>query len=100
VLPDRQRGNRVVTEFDDHSTAAETTSLTLSERRRPGRMATVSPALTPILRGTAVSAPSPASDERREDDLAPGIGIAVSVLISAPMCALALWITWRIVRYW
>jgi hypothetical protein len=83
-----------VTELRDHSTAVET-SLTLSERRRPGRMATVSPALTPILRGVAV--PSPASEEGRESDLAPSIGIAVSVLISAPIWALVLWITWRLI---
>ena len=66
------------------------TPLTLSERRRPGRIATVSPALIPLLRGGTVS--SPVVEERRANDLAPAIGIAVSVVISGLIWALLLWI--------
>jgi hypothetical protein len=64
--------------------------LSLLERRRPGRIATVSPALIPLLRGGTVS--SPVCEERRESDLAPAIGIAVSVVISGLIWALLLWI--------
>ena len=66
------------------------TPLSLSERRRPGRIATVSPALIPLLRGGAVS--SPVCEERRESDLAPATGIAVSVVISGLIWALLFWI--------
>src|SRR5271165_2431743 len=78
-----------VTDLLEPSIAVET-RLSFSERRRPGRLATVSPALIPLLRGGTVS--SPVCEERRESDLAPAIGIAVSVLISGLIWALLLWI--------
>ena len=78
-----------MTDLLEPSIAVETT-LSLSERRRPGRLATVSPALIQLLRGGTVS--SPVCEERRESDLAPAIGIAVSVLISGLIWALLLWI--------
>ena len=50
------------------------------ERRRPGRVENVSPALIPLLRGET----HPPSDDEvlRKDDLAPAAGIAVSVVLS------------------
>jgi hypothetical protein len=78
-----------VVDLLEPSIAVET-PLSLSERRRPDRITTVSPALIPLLRGGTVS--SPACEERRESDLAPAIGIAVSVLISGLIWALLLWI--------
>ena len=78
-----------MTDLLEPSIAVET-PLSLSERRRPDRRATVSPALIPLLRGGTVSLP--VYEERRESDLAPAIGIAVSVLISGLIWALLLWI--------
>ena len=64
------------------------------ERRRPGRIESVSPVLLPLLRDGA--APSPDHGERRQYDLAPVVGIAIGVLISAPIWVLIVWATWRI----
>jgi hypothetical protein len=64
------------------------------ERRRPGRVERVSPALLPLLRGEAVW--SPDDRDHRQHDLMPATGIAVGVLLSAPMWALIFWVVWWI----
>ena len=62
-------------------------------RRRPGRVANVSPNLIPLLRDVAV--PTTDHTERQQNDLAPAIGIAISTLTSAPIWALIFWVAWR-----
>jgi hypothetical protein len=72
------------------SVSVEDADLPQSERRRPGRVATVSRALIRLLRGVTV----PATDhaERQQNDLAPATGIAVSALISGLIWAILIWI--------
>ena len=72
---------------------AEVTVSTLRvERRRPGRMESVSPVLLPLLRDGA--ALSPYHGERRHYDLTPVVGIAIGVIISIPIWALIVWVIW------
>jgi hypothetical protein len=68
------------------SVAVEDAHPLQSERRRPGRIARVSSALIPLLRGTTVP------EEREQNDLAPATGIAVSALISGLIWAILVWI--------
>lgn len=72
----------------DHGNDAEVSHPLALERRRPGRIENVSPHLIPLLRGGTEAWPE--DEERRDTDLAPAIGIAVSVLISALMWAVLL----------
>ena len=74
---------------------AEVTVSTLRvERRRPGRIESVSPHLLPLLRDGA--ARSPDHGEHQQNDLTPVVGIAIGVLISIPIWALIVWVTWRV----
>lgn len=71
------------------------------ERRRPGRMTTVSPALVPLLRGTAkdlVGSEHPVAFNLTRDDSSPATGIAVSVIASIALYVAAGWVIgwgWR-----
>lgn len=60
------------------------------ERRRPGRMASVSPELIPLLRGQ--SEPEPDANDPLADDLTAATGIAVASLFSGLLWGLVLWI--------
>lgn len=62
----------------------------LAERRRPGRLETVSPELVPLLRGTANPPPPIEFSDRSEDQLDPLRGLAVGLLISAGLWAVFL----------
>jgi hypothetical protein len=73
-----------------HSIAAQASHPLWLKCRRPGRTADVSLSLIPLLRGS--TEPSFDHEERRDSDLVPAIGIAVSVLISGLMWATLLWI--------
>lgn len=63
------------------------------ERRRPGRIENLNPALIPLLRGEA----KPPSDTEavQEGDLAPATGIAVSVVLSG-----LAWVVIGCILYW
>ena len=64
------------------------------ERRRPGRMASVSPELIPLLRGHAE--PEPNVRDHPADDLAPATGIAVGSLISSLLWGLIIVAVWTV----
>jgi hypothetical protein len=66
---------------------------TASDRRRPGRIDTVNPALLPLLRQDSLLAA--ALSQRDSDDLAPVRGIALSVL-----CGVLLWAALALALYW
>lgn len=66
--------------YDEHELAGLAMAQPQVERRRPGRIASVSPELIPLLRGQAESEPS--AKDSPTDDLAPITGIAVGSLIS------------------
>ena len=74
----------------EHSIAPQTSHPLWLKRRRPGGTAAVSLSLIPLLRGS--TEPPFDHEERRDSDLVPAIGIAVSVLISGLMWATLLWI--------
>ena len=61
------------------------------ERRRPGRIANVNPALIPLLRGEAWLLPDREEPQVFDDARAP-TGIAVSVLISGMFWLAVSWI--------
>ena len=76
---------------DSHepSTVVEASDQQVVERRRSGRIARVSPALIPLLRGS--NGPSPVSEESQEKDMAPARGIVFGVLISGLFWAILIW---------
>jgi hypothetical protein len=84
-----------MTNTQEPSVSVEAANTPQSERRRPDRIETVVPSLLPLLRDCA--APATGYDENQQHDLEPATGIVVSVLISAPIWALILWIAWRII---
>jgi hypothetical protein len=59
------------------------------ERRRPGRIENISPELIPLLRSEVELPPDTA--DRDPYDLAAAAGIAVALLICAPIWALFFW---------
>ncbi len=61
------------------------------ERRRPGRIAKVNPALIPLLRGEAGSLPD-REDHQDSDEVRAPTGIAVSMLISGMFWLAVFWI--------
>lgn len=63
------------------------------ERRRPGRIEAVSPALIPLLRGEHIA--SLEEEQPAGNDLGPAIGIGVSVVLS-----MVVWvpIVWALLR--
>ena len=69
----------------EHTIAIQASHPLWLKRRRPSRKADVSLSLIPLLRGS--TEPSFDHEERRDSDLVPAIGIAVSVLISGLMWA-------------
>jgi hypothetical protein len=79
-----------VSDMREPPVLAESSTPVRLERRRPGRMANVSPALIPLLRGQ-VRVPTD-HEERRADALRPATGIAVSLLISGLIWALLIWL--------
>jgi hypothetical protein len=97
VSPDEPEQPGTVSNMPQPSNEAEAASRLRVERRRPGRAAVVSPQLIPLLRGTTEPLPDlplPDLKERGDSDLAPAIGIAVSVLISVLLWAVVLSIIW------
>jgi hypothetical protein len=72
------------------STAVDASDPQVVERRRPGRIANVSPALIPLLRGS--NAPPPDTEESLENDMAPARGIVFGALISVLFWAVLVWI--------
>ena len=90
--PEQPIRGRTVSDMPQPSNEADAASPLRVERRRPGRMAVVSPHLIPLLRGTT----EPLSDlkERGDNDLAPAIGIIVSVLISVVVWAILFSMIW------
>jgi hypothetical protein len=79
---DRFRGRCDVSGLLEHSIAVQASHPLGLKRRRPGRTAL---SLIPLLRGS--TEPPLDHEERRDSDLVPAIGIAVSVLISGLMWA-------------
>jgi hypothetical protein len=72
------------------SASVEASDSQHSDRRRPGRIEIISPALIPLLRdGTATAI---YHEEHLQDDLAPATGISVSVLISVLIWAVLIWV--------
>lgn len=75
----------------DNGALAPSSLLELTDRRRPGRVANVSPELVPLLRQPATielppAAPIYGADEYEEPhDLAAMQGITVAVLLSIPI---------------
>jgi hypothetical protein len=61
-----------------------------ADRRRPGRIEHISPALIPLVRG--IAAPPEPLIEQAEPDLAAATGILVAVLISLPIWTLVIWL--------
>ena len=90
--PEQPIRGSTVSDMPQRSHEADAASPLRVERRRPGRIAVVSPHLIPLLRGT--TEPLPDLKERGDSDLAPAIGIAVSVLISVLLWAMLLSIIW------
>ena len=73
-----------------HSPVVDASDPEVVERRRPGRIANVSPALIPLLRdGNTLS---PDAEEFQEKELAPAHGIIIGALISALFWAVLIWI--------
>jgi hypothetical protein len=79
-----------MTDQQEPSVSVAASNSSQSDRRRPGRIETVAPPLIPLLRDG--NAPATDYEERRQDDLAPATGIAVSVLISGLIWAILIWI--------
>ena len=71
------------------STVVDASDPQVVERRRPGRIAHVSPALIPLLRDSNVL---PDSGESPENAMAPVRGIVFGVLLSALFWATLIWI--------
>ena len=92
MSPDESEQPGTVSNMPQPSNEAEADRPQRVERRRPGRIAVVSPHLIPLLRGA--TEPLPDLKERGDSDLAPAIGIAVSVLISVLLWAMLLSIIW------
>jgi len=69
------------TEADRYQASAPATAMANEERRRPGRTPNVSPELIPILR----EQPMAPLEQDDPDDLAPAVGVAVCVALSAPI---------------
>ena len=76
---------------DSHepSTVVDASNPQVVERRRTGRIANVSPALIPLLRGSDVL---PDSEEYPDNAMAPARGIVFGVLISVLFWAILIWI--------
>ena len=89
---------------DTEELPAEATPGVFRERRRPGRPATVSPELVPLLRNAAsVEIPEQeahldAPRDIRRDDMGPARGLAVALLLVAPFWCGVLVIWWLALR--
>jgi hypothetical protein len=78
--------------FETHqpSPMVEATNPVVVERGRPGRIASVSSALIPLLRGSAV--PVSSSERPQEHGVPPARGIVFGVVISGLFWAVLIWI--------
>ena len=76
---------------DSHkpSTVVDASNPQVVERRRPGRIADVSPTLIPLLRGSDIP---PDAEESLDNAMAPARGIVFGVLISVLFWAILMWI--------
>ena len=76
-------------DLHESSKVAEASHPLRSERRRPGRIADVSPNLIPLLRGSDIP---PDPGESPDNAMAPARGIAFGVVISVLFWAVLVWI--------
>lgn len=85
-----------VTNLPPSSSAPSAETTVVADRRRPGRLEQVSSELVPILRGQ-IPDPAPAEPLQfdQPDQLAAARGLAVGVLLSAP-----LWICVAYIARW